>query len=143
MFEVPCEVIQADDFEAIRENFKRNQHGARNPVKQGLAFERMRMQKARRLSNRKLADALEIPEATLRVYLDYVHAVEVRNSCAPNTAEADIARLSVRQVQRYLHLPERDRDVWLDRGAVLPETKLQTEQVGPADGEGGRQSAQQ
>src|SRR5262249_14412440 len=148
MVEVPCEVVEADDFEAMLQNFKRNQHGTRNPVKQGLAFERM--QQARGLSNRKLAEALNIPEATLRVYLDYVHAVGVRNCCAPQTAEADIARLSVRQVQHYLHLPEGNRDAWLDTGAVLPETNPQTERrlhpltekAGPADGEGGGQHTQ-
>ena len=137
MSKVPCEVIEADDFEAILQNYKRNQHGARNPIKQGRAFKRL--QEARQLSNRKLAKDLGISEATLRTYLDYVKAFDLRNGCAPNTAEADIAALSVKQVRRYIRLPKGYRDAWLDAGAVLARAKPQTEQARDADGseEGG------
>ena len=115
--EVPCEVIEADDIEAVRQNYTRNEHGTRNPLKQARAFERLK--DAGNLSNRKLAAAIGIPEATIRTSLDYVKAFELRNCCAPKTAEKDIARLSVRQVQCYLQTPDRDRDAWLDGGADL------------------------
>jgi ParB-like chromosome segregation protein Spo0J len=131
LLEVPCEIIQADDFEAILQNYKRNQHGARNPVKQGLAFERL--QQARRQSNRKLAEALGMPEATLRTYLDYARAFQTRNGCAPHTAATDVAALSVKQVRQYLRMADGDRDAWLEDGAVLDPAETQTEQAGDAD----------
>ncbi len=34
--EIPCEVIDVDDFEAMRQTYKRNQHGQHNPVLQGV-----------------------------------------------------------------------------------------------------------
>src|SRR5690606_29130015 len=30
--EITCEVIEVDDFEAMRQTYKRNQHGQHNPV---------------------------------------------------------------------------------------------------------------
>ncbi len=38
---VACEVVEVDDFEAMRQTYKRNQHGAHNPVRLGQMFERM------------------------------------------------------------------------------------------------------
>ena len=125
--EVACEVIEADDVEAVRQNYKRNEHGTRNALKQGRAFAWLKS--ASNLSNRKLAAALGIPEATIRTYLDYAKAFEVRNSCAPQTAETDIARLSVRQVQRYLELPDGGRDAWLDGGADVAVETTEPEQA--------------
>src|SRR5262249_50407821 len=115
---VQCELIVADDFEAMAENFGRNQHGTRNPVKLGQMF--LRMMALRNLSQRGLARAIHSNDPLVRTYLDYAKAFEVRNSCAPRSAETDIARLSVRQVKEYLRLPRQRRDVWLDAGAVLP-----------------------
>src|SRR5262245_31921214 len=36
---VPCEVIDADDFEAMRQTYKRNQHGTHHPALLGRMFE--------------------------------------------------------------------------------------------------------
>jgi hypothetical protein len=41
MAHVPCEIVDADDVEAIRQNYTRNKHGNRNPLKQGRAFARL------------------------------------------------------------------------------------------------------
>lgn len=39
--EVNCEVVAVDDFEAMRQTYKRNQHGTHNPVLLGQIFQRM------------------------------------------------------------------------------------------------------
>ena len=39
--EIPCEVIEVDDFEAMRQTYKRNQHGTHNPVLLGFLFQEM------------------------------------------------------------------------------------------------------
>ena len=51
---VPCEVVEVDDFEAMRQTYKRNQHGTHNPVKLGQMFGRMIADRG--LSQRALAE---------------------------------------------------------------------------------------
>ena len=46
--EVQVEIVEVDDFEAMRQTYKRNQHGTHNPVLLGRMF--TRMMKARKLS---------------------------------------------------------------------------------------------
>ena len=41
LIDVPCEVVEADTFEAMRQTFKRNQHGTHNPVRLGQMFRAM------------------------------------------------------------------------------------------------------
>jgi ParB-like chromosome segregation protein Spo0J len=130
--EVQCEVIEADNFQAMRENFVRNQRGTRNRVKVGRLFERMK--ELGGLSTRKLAKNLNIPASTVEHFLDYPAAVELRHSGAPETAEEDIAKLNFRQVAEYRRLPAEERDAWLDGVAVLARAKTETEQAGDADG---------
>lgn len=72
--EIPCEVIEADDFEAMRQTYKRNQHGQHNPVLQGAMFSRMMA--AGNLSQRELAKAVELSEGTVRNSLEYVKALQ-------------------------------------------------------------------
>ena len=83
--EVPCEVVDIDEFEARRQTFKRNCHGRNDPLKLGQMFEQMRL--SRKLSIRKLAKEIDVPEATVRNYLAYVKAFEVRNRCAREVDE--------------------------------------------------------
>ena len=55
---VSCEVIKADDFESMRQTFKRNQHGKHNPLLEGRMWRRMLEVKngKRRRSVRQLAE---------------------------------------------------------------------------------------
>jgi ParB/RepB/Spo0J family partition protein len=75
--EVPCEVVDVDDFIARLETYKRNQHGTHNRVREGQLFREML--KLRRTSQRKLAGMFGISEATLRNCLDYAKAADLRN----------------------------------------------------------------
>jgi ParB-like chromosome segregation protein Spo0J len=115
--EVRCEIVEADDVEARVQTFKRNQHGSLNPLKLARMFREM--QAARGWSNRQLAKALDVSESTVRNHHRYLEAFDLRNSCAPERAERDVAALTVRQVERYLELPEGTRDEWVDDGASL------------------------
>lgn len=119
MAEVPCEVIDADDFEAMLQGYKRNQHGRPNSVKLGRLFRLMMA--ARDLSHRKLAAHLGVADGTVRNYVAYATAAEVRNRYAPATAVAVVAALRVEQVHQYLQMPGEERDAWLDAGAVIED----------------------
>ena len=96
-----CEVIKVDDFEAMRQTYKRNQHGTHNPVRLGQMFERMMAE--RKLSQRELAKDIEVSEGTIRNALDCAKAAKVRNSCA-------VEKLTVRQMRRLNELPQQIGD---------------------------------
>lgn len=104
--EVSCEIIDADDFEAMRQTYKRNQHGTHNPVRLGRMFRRMMDE--RDLSQRALADEIDISEGTIRNNLLYAKASDVRNGYA-------FDRLSVRELRAYLDMPQTIGDAWLDQ----------------------------
>jgi ParB/RepB/Spo0J family partition protein len=113
--EIPCEIIEADEFEAMRQTYKRNQHGTHDPVRLGKMFKQM--MESRGLSQRAFAKEIAVSEGTIRNALAYCEAAEMRNSYAPDTAASDVANLSVRQLQKYLSYPDGIRDKWLDAGA--------------------------
>lgn len=121
--EVLCEVVEIDDFESMRQTFKRNQHGRHDPVKLGRMFELM--MEARGLSQRELATEMNISEATVRNGVIYACAAELRNRYAASAGEREqgheelIGCLTVRQVRAYVGLPAPISDVWLDAGADL------------------------
>lgn len=117
LIEIPCEISEMGDFEAMRQTYKRNQHGEHDRVRLGQMFRRM-MQEGN-LSCRALAKEICIAEGTVRNNLQYAEAAEVRNGYARDTSHTDIARLKVQQVRRYLDLNEEVRDIWLDAGADL------------------------
>jgi ParB-like chromosome segregation protein Spo0J len=119
--EVPCEVIQADDFEARRQSLTRNRHGTNDPVKLGRLFRHMIA--AGGLSGRELGRAINLSEGTVRNFLRYAEAADVRNGYAPGRADGQIAKLGVKQLRRYLELPQGEREGWLDRGASLEEAE--------------------
>src|SRR5205823_783131 len=98
-------------------NYKRNRHGRRDPVRQGRVF--LEMMKLRELSQRGLADEMSITEGTVRNMLMYAEAADLRNSYAPGNGDAEIAKLSVRQVREYLELGEQEHNLWLDAGGSL------------------------
>jgi ParB-like chromosome segregation protein Spo0J len=118
MKEVPCEVVEADDFEAMRQSFRRNRHGRpTDPLRVGQMFKRMIA--ARGLSLRDLAKMLDVSEGTIRNVLLYPQALELRKAYAPEHAEADIRKLSIDQVRTYIRLSKKTRDQWVDKGANL------------------------
>jgi ParB-like chromosome segregation protein Spo0J len=126
--EVPCEVIEGDDFEALRQMLARNQHGENDPVKLGRLYQEMRRE--RELSLRALAEEIGVSEGTVRNFEVYAEAAELRNGYAEahpegreGSADAEVARLSVEQARAYVKLPAERRDEWLDGGANPPEAE--------------------
>lgn len=116
--EISCEVMDADDFEAMRQTYKRNQHGTHNKLLLAKMFKRMG--KERGLSLRKLAKKIKVSEGTIRNTIEYLKAVKVRNGYAPGSdSEAAIADLTVRQVHLFNRLPETIGNMWLDSGADM------------------------
>ncbi len=134
---VPCEVTDLDDFTAMLETLKRNQHGTHDPLLEAELFERMAVISGE--SGRQLAKRLSVSPATVANRLKYVTALRLRqarlqtmkaeggnapDSGAPNpcASEADrrlIAALSLKQVELYLDLPHAFRDRWLDAGGPV------------------------
>ena len=119
--EILCEVRELDDFEALRECFKRNRGGKDNPLLLGRMFRKMLQAKKtqEKLSIRKLAEMIVVPASTINAYIGYVKAAELRGACAPGTAEDDISRLSHSRMRFYRELPDSVRDAWLDGGGDL------------------------
>jgi ParB/RepB/Spo0J family partition protein len=101
--EITCEVVDADDFEAMRQTYKRNQHGTHNPVRLGRMFQKMMT--GRNLSLRELARNINVSEGTVRNAVAFAAAAELRNRYAPQAsvteadAERTIARLTIRQIR--------------------------------------------
>ncbi len=110
--EVPCEVIAADDFEAMRQTYKRNQHGTHNPVQLGRMFRQM--MEARGLSQRALAEEVHVSEGTIRNALEYAKAADVRNGYA-------FEKLTLKQVRYFNRLPPKLANVWLHFGAQVKD----------------------
>jgi ParB family chromosome partitioning protein len=126
--QVPCEVAHLDDFEAMRLTYVRNLQGNRDPLRTGRLFQRMLELRGMSLdgpanSQRTFARENNINETTLRNYLLYAQAAEVRHRYAPETAEESIRGLSVAKIRKYLELPDDRRDEWLDRGASNEEAE--------------------
>ena len=114
--EIPCELMEVDDFEAMRQTYKRNQHGTHNKILLGKMFQRMMKEKG--LSLRKLAKQITVSEGTIRNAIEYVKALKVRNSYAhEGDSEAKITTLALRQVRIVNRLPKTIANLWLDGGA--------------------------
>ena len=100
---VPCQVLQdTDDFEAMRQTFKRNRGGKDDPVLLGRMFKQMMA--SQKLSARALAKKINVSETTVRNHLNYVEAAEVRTRFAGEDRQAEIAKLTKRQLGMYLRL---------------------------------------
>lgn len=115
--ELPCEVIEADDFEAMLQTYKRNQHGQHSPVLEGRLFRQMRERKG--IGNRELAQAAGVSEGTIRNRMCYARAADLRNCYAGENRDAGVDGLQVRQVRTYVDLPQPLRDMWLDAGGQM------------------------
>ena len=117
---VPCEIIDVDDFEAMRQTYKRNRHGADETVALGRMFRRM--MEAHTLSQRALVKEIEVSEGTVRNALLYAEATDLRNRYAleaehsTDDVGSTISALSVQQVRHYVKLPRPIADLWLNTG---------------------------
>ncbi len=114
--EVTCEVIEVDDFEARRQTYKRNQHGAHDAVGLGRMFQQM--MEDRDISLRGLAKEIGVSEGKVRNTLAYVKVADLRN-CYAGAKKGDVAELSVRQVRTYLKYPPVIANAWVSSGADL------------------------
>ena len=112
---VPCEVVEADDFESMRQTWKRNQHGKHHPVLEGRMFRQM--MEERNLSRRQLARNIEVSEGTIRNALLWAEAADLRNGYAPGE-DVRFESLTIRQVRFALRemLPAVLWDRWMDDG---------------------------
>jgi len=122
--EISVEIIDADDFEAMRQTYKRNQHGKHDKVKEGRMFRAIL--EMRQVSRRALAKELELSEGTIRNALIYAEADRLRNDYAFET-------LNVQQIRGYLDLPAPIRDYWLDAGANLALIQKATKNISSWD----------
>jgi ParB/RepB/Spo0J family partition protein len=112
--EITCEIIEADDFEAMRQTYKRNQHGTHDRVVLGRMFRSMMDERG--ISARELAKEMTVSDGTVRNALLYAQAAELRNSYAPGLGEK-MDSIPVRALRTYVDLPDGVRDAWLDSGA--------------------------
>lgn len=113
---VSCQVIEADDFEAMTQTYKRNQHGVMDPVATGRMFQLMKQ--ARGLSNVWLSAEMGVAEGTVRNYLRYAEAAEPRNGYEAEHAERlaeGVGQMTVKQVRQFSRLTdEAERRIVLD-----------------------------
>jgi ParB/RepB/Spo0J family partition protein len=125
--EITCEVIEADDFEAMRQTYKRNQHGTHDRAALGEMFKRMTAERG--ISNRQLAKEISVSEGTIRNAQIFAEAAEMRRRWAGEKGAAVedywFNKMTTQQARDYVMLPEGLRDRWLDAGAKpvsSPET---------------------
>jgi len=146
--EVPCEIMDIDQFEAMRQTWKRNLRGTPDTLRTGKMFAKMLEQ--RKISQRELAKAINVSEATIRNHLNYAKVRElwgsfmeerakdvrrmvsgaeeagllenvetVESRTASDAADIAVSALSARQVRLCLHLPEALRALWLAAGMPM------------------------
>jgi ParB-like chromosome segregation protein Spo0J len=136
--EVPCQILDLGDYDALRETHQRTRHGSNDPLKLGRMFRQMMVVQG--LSQRALGKELDIPEPTIRTFLAYAEAADVRNGYAhpkgikPEEVDRQVAKLTVKQVQNYRALPDDMRDGWFDAGCQLREAERIKAQVNAAAG---------
>lgn len=95
--EVPVEVIEADDCEAMLQALKRNQHGTVNRVLEGRMFQRMRGD--RDLSLRDLEKLVGKSQGYVRNSLAYAKLARLRSQSAPkDEADAEVAAMRPSEV---------------------------------------------
>ena len=115
--QIDCEVVDVDEVEAMRQTFKRNEHGTNHPVRLGRMFKAMLA--GGQSSARALAERIGTSEGTVRNAMLYERAAALRNGYAADNRDDEMAHLSVRQIRAYVDLPGAVRNLWLDAGGDL------------------------
>jgi len=123
--ELQCEIVEADDFEAMLQTYKRNQHGQHSRVREGRMFCTMCHEKE--ITNAELAGSTGISEGTVRNRVLYARAAHLRNNYADEERDAEIESLQTRQVRLYVDLPAPVGDLWLDAGGSISQFGKLTE----------------
>jgi ParB/RepB/Spo0J family partition protein len=106
--QLPCEVVDADDFEARRQTVRRNLRGENNLVRYGRLCREM--QALRVLSNRQLAEELGVSEGHVRNALLYAKAADHCGQVPSWPSEDEIAALPVKRLRALLARLERDEE---------------------------------
>ena len=101
--EVPVEIVETDDFGAMLQTFKRNQHGTHDRVFEGRMF--LAMQKSKGLSLRALEKVVGKSQGYCRNSIAYAKLASLRSRSAPDTAVADVGEISMDDVRALLKLP--------------------------------------
>jgi hypothetical protein len=70
-------------------------------------------------SIRALAKKINVPEATIRKNIRYAEAAELRSKYAGEDRTDEVARLTNKQVELYVHLPAELANIWLDSGGNI------------------------
>ncbi|MBA7540564.1 Nucleoid occlusion protein [subsurface metagenome] len=109
--ELPCEVVDVDDFEKRRMTFKYNQHGEHNQVLLGKMFKQML--DMQNISQQELAMQMDITEGTIKNALLYL-----RVQGEVDRTEAD--RFTVKQIKMWKYFCDKINplfaNVWLRSG---------------------------
>lgn len=122
-FEVPCQIVELDDAEVLRQLALRYRSTIDDPLRLGQVFRELA--KIKSWSQDELAAAVEMSVGTVRNHLRYVDAYERRSKYTGHPIRrrtwADpalaIGRLTIDQVRAYLSLPAEIGDIWMDAGA--------------------------
>lgn len=107
------EIVTYDDIEAKRQTYKRNLGGVNNPVKLGLMF--LTVIEESGMSNRQLAEKMDISDATIRAYLAYAEASKLRGD------HANLSKLTNDQMKYFLNIHKISPSIanfWLYCGAL-------------------------
>jgi hypothetical protein len=96
--EVQCQVCDMDDFEAMRQTYKRNLHGNCNPVLLGKMFETM--MEMRSFSCRALVKEIRVSDGTVATPFATPRLPRCVTGYAPDKGYAQIAGLTVRTTGR-------------------------------------------
>jgi ParB family chromosome partitioning protein len=115
--EITCQVVDVDDFEAMRQTLVRNDHGTHNAVREALVYERMKAD--RKLSNRGLAAQLNTSEATIRNRLKYLEVYERYEAVDGEDPIEKIGSFTQAQIDLYHQLPLELGKTWLTAGADM------------------------
>ena len=113
--EITCQIVEIDDFEAMRQTLVRNEHGTHNPVREAMVYQRM--MKQHQISNRDLAKLVGKSEATIRNRLKYLAVYERYEPVGDEDPIERIGSLTQAQIDLYDQLPFELRKPWIAAGA--------------------------
>lgn len=123
--ELECEVITADDFEAMRQTYKRNQHGKHDRVREGRMFKQM-LAMRKKTSQRNLAEEIGISEGTIRnslMYADVAEKIGTEEAASWAGESIFVNKMTVAQIRTADAMTAEMVKEWVEAG--LPEDTLE------------------